>query len=268
MTNGLVQKHLIILKKMNKKVPFKNDFDKAKKLKKIRIWLLYISSILLIINFLFKNNAFSIGPWIERINSLIIIVFLSLEILVAYFHLRAEKQRRQDMIDNSFGSLVAEERTNNYYSNDKIKNGLYKMGVNSFESCYFSYNIAKEELSRLWFKSIILSIIFVLLAICGYSGCVMFFIQLSIPVVLIQQSIHHTIFVSKLNTVCERYRSLFDSLRDANDIDNSSIVILNILEYEAALSWGNILLNEKIYEKMNESLSEKWNHIKEEYSIL
>jgi len=40
---------------MNKKVPFKNKFDIAKKYDKTSTYLLYISTILLIINFILEE---------------------------------------------------------------------------------------------------------------------------------------------------------------------------------------------------------------------
>ena len=40
-----------------------------------------------------------------------------------------------------------------------------------------------------------------------------------------------------------------------------------VLEYEGTISWANILLDEKIYNKMNEVLSKEWERIKQEYKV-
>lgn len=255
---------------MNKKVPFKNKFDTAKKYDKFSTVLLYISTILLISNFILSkttNTQTSTIHWIEIINCLIIVSFSILEFVVDYIHFGAETHRREDLVDNSFASLIAENRTESYYTNDDIKSGLYKMGVNNFESCFFSYNIAKEDLTRLWIKSIIISLLFIFIGIAGYDKVLIFFIQLTIPIVLLQQSIKHSIFVSRLKNVLDRYRTLFNNLKINKNKKNDAEIIRDILEYEATISWGNILLNESTYKKMNTFLSAEWENLKKEYSI-
>jgi hypothetical protein len=204
---------------------------------------------------------------IEIVNCLTIVLFSIVEFVVDYILFGAEKHRREDLVDNSFASLIAENRTDGYYTNDNLESGLYKMGVNNFESCFFSYNIAKKELPLLWIKSVCLAIVFIFIAVCGYDEWLIFIIQLSIPVVLLQQAIKHTLFVSRLHSVLSRYRSLFNSLKNNRNKNCNSEIIRDILEYEAILSWGNILLDDKTYNKMNASLSDEWQGIKEQYSI-
>jgi hypothetical protein len=255
---------------MNKKVPFKNKFDTAKKYDKVSTYLLYIATVLLIGNFILSkitNTQTSIIRWIEIINCLTIVSFSIVEVIVDYIHYGAETHRREDLVDNSFASLIAENRTESYYTNGELKSGLYKMGVNNFESCFFSYNIAKKDLTPLWVKSIILSLLFIFVGLAGYDEILIFIVQLAIPVVLLQQSIKHTIFVSRLKNVLERYRSLFNNLKISKNKKNDSEIIRDILEYEATISWGNTLLNESTYNKMNASLSNEWEDLRKEYSI-
>ena len=255
---------------MTKKVPFKNKFDTAKKYDKISTCLLYVSTILLIINFALGYIAdfpVKVIRCIEIINCLTIILFSIFEVIVNCIHFEAESHRREDFVDNSFDSLIAENRTEDYYTNDYLKSGFYKMGVNNFESCFFSYNIAKKELPCLWSKTILISLIFITIALCGYDEWLIFIIQLSIPVVLLQQSIKHTLFVSRLKNVLCRYRTLFSGLKKNKSKKNNAEIIRDILEYEAIIAWGNILLNEKTYNKMNATLSSEWEDIKQEYSI-
>lgn len=256
---------------MNKKVPFKNDFANAKKFNKYSKILLCVSAILLITSFILTKVStppFEIIHWIKIVNSLCIILFAICGIVVNLMHFNAESFRRDDFIDNSFGSILAENRTENYYTNDELPKGLYKMGVNNFESCFFSCKIVRESLPTLWIKAIILSILFVFFAISGFDGIAIFIIQLAIPAILLQQAIKYTLFHSRLNKVLEKYRTLFNNLKDKNDKEQCSTeIIKNILEYETTVSWGNILLNEKTYNKLNPSLSVEWEKLKKEYSI-
>lgn len=255
---------------MIKKVPFKNNFDTAKKHDKWATIILYVSTTLLIGGFILSQNA-NASPLtirsIEILNCITIVLYSILWFIVDYIHYGAEIYRREDLVDNSFGCLLAENRTSDYYTNDDLKSGLYKMGVNNFESCFFSYEIAKRELYQLWIKTVCLVVIFLFIAICGYDECLIFIIQLSIPIVLLQQAIKHTFFVSRLKNVLCRYRILFNRLKNSSNENHSPEIMRNILEYETLISWGNILLNDKIYRQMNASLSKEWESIKERYSI-
>lgn len=255
---------------MNKKVPFKRKYDVAKKYDKYGSYLLWVSTILLVANFIlsqYTGVSTSIVRWIEIANCLTIILFSVAEFVVDYAYFVAETHRREDLVDNSFASFIAENRADRYYTNDDLQSGLYKMGVNNFESCFFSYNIAKQDLSSLWIKSIVLSLIFVLVGIAGYDKILIFVIQLSIPVVLLQQAIKHTLFVARLKNVLSRYRSLFNSIKNNGNNNCDAEIIRDILEYETIISWGNILLNEQTYNKQNTLLSDEWKSIKERYSI-
>jgi hypothetical protein len=255
---------------MDKKVPFKNKFDKAKKCDKIGPYLLYASTFLLIVNYVLSqclDVPTFIIRLIEIVNCITIVLFSIVEFVLDYILFEAEKHRREDLIDNSFASLIADKRTEGYYTNGDLESGLYKMGVNNFESCFFSYNIAKKELPLLWVKSILLAIVFIIIAISGYDEVLIFIIQLSIPIMLLQQVIKHTLFASRLNSVLSRYRSLFNSFKNNPEEDSTSEIIRDILEYETTISWANILLNEHTYNKMNALLSSEWEEIKKEYSI-
>ena len=256
---------------MNKKVPFSSDFVNAKKINKYSKILLCVSAFLLITNFILTKvptPPFGIIHWIKIANYLSITLFAISGVIVNYIHFKAESFRRDDFIDNSFGSILAEERSKNYYTNDELPKGLYKMGVNSFESCFFSYNIIKKSLPILWFKVGIFSVLFIFFAISGFDGIAFLIIQLAIPAILIQQAVKYTLFHSRLNKVFEKYRTLFNNLKGKNDKEQCNTeIIKNILEYETTISWGNILLNEKTYKRMNPSLSIKWEELKKEYSI-
>lgn len=251
-------------------MPFKDKYDVAKKYDKCGSCLLWVSTALLVSNFAlsqYTDVSTSIIRWIEIVNCLTIVLFSIAEVVVEYVYFGAETHRREDLVDRSFASLIAENRTDGYYTNDDIKSGLYKMGVNNFESCFFSYNIAKQSLTLLWVKAIILSLIFIFVGIAGYDKVLIFIVQLSIPIVLFKQAIRHTLFVSRLNGVLSRYRSLFNRLKDNNRENHDSEIIRDILEYETILSWGNILLSDKIYNKMNAALSDEWVKLKERYAI-
>jgi hypothetical protein len=256
---------------MNKKVPFKNNFDNAKKIDFFSAILLYISTVLMIGNFLLAKLSTSpveVIHWIDICNCIFILSFAICEFVVDYIHFNAETYRRNDLIDNAFGTVLAEDRTENYYTNNELSQGLYKLGVNNFESCFFSYRIASKSLLCSWIKTGIISLIFIFFAISGYNEVAIFIIQLAIPLILVQQSIKSTLYISRLKDVFSKYRTLFNNLKSNNEYKNfEAELIREILEYEATISWGNTLLDEKTYNQMNDTLSTEWNRLKQEYLI-
>ncbi|KAA6329429.1 hypothetical protein EZS27_021766 [termite gut metagenome] len=194
-------------------------------------------------------------------------MFALLEFVVDYIHFNAETYRRHDFVDNALGCKLAENRSQEYYTNDSLQNGLYKMGVNSFESCFFSYNIASKTLFCLWVKTILLSIAFLFFAISGYNEIAIFIIQLAIPLLLLQQAIKQQLYVVRLKEVLARYRTIFNNIKNVTEY-NTAKLLREILEYEGIISWGNLLLDETTYNNLNAELSAQWEEKKKEYSIV
>ena len=56
--------------------------------------------------------------------------------------------RRKGFIDNSLGSHFLNKPVTNYYDNDTIDLGPYKMLVNCFENCFFTYSLVKATLLK------------------------------------------------------------------------------------------------------------------------
>lgn len=248
---------------MNKKVPFKDDFDSAKKWETWSNLLPYVSIFLLLVSCAIKkySTASLLTYCIDIINCIISIGFAICQFVGDYIHFQAEIYRRDTFIDNAFGCKLAEKRSINYYTNDNLVCGLCKMGANSFESCFFSYRILKHDIPCLWIKSITIALCFILFAITGYAEGAIFIIQSIVPLSLLQQAIKQQIIVARLKIILERYRSIFSNSKSETDI------FRNVLDYEGTISWANILLNEKTYHNLNEELSKEWKQIKREYSI-
>lgn len=251
--------------------PFKETFDKAKNFNKHANFSLITSTVLFVAEFLIKQffeDTASILVIITTLNCLFIIIYAVLIFLAEFFHYNASLHRRYDFIDNSFGSANAETRSSNYYTNEDIAHGIYKMAVNGFENVLFTYKISKEMLWPLWIKTALLVLIVIAVALSDLNNILVLLIQISLPIILIQQAIKHTLFVSRINRVFEKYRCLFSNMKDAMNLEYlKTETIASVLDYETALTYGAILLDSKIYNKLNPSLSEEWNKIKIEYNI-
>ena len=253
------------------KVPFKNTFDNAKLYDNFANYALWISTILIIIAFLLKlvyPDLSYISNIINKVNCLFIVAYAVLNFITDYIFYKASYHKRLDFIDNSFNTLYSEENSSEYYSNDDIENGIYKLAVNSFENSLFTYNISKKMLIKVWIKNTLIALTFLILAIFGYENAFVLLLQLTLPILLLSKAIKLTIFVNRVNRIYENYRKLFQNLKTnrTNTLTTPEILI-NVIEYESTLSWGGILLDSNIYNSMNDKLSKIWNGIKDKYKI-
>ena len=253
------------------KIPFRNTFDYAKLYDKYANYVLWISTLLIIIAFLLKvfyPNLSYISNIINKVNCLFIVAYAVLNFITDYIFYKASYHKRLDFIDNSFNTSYSEENSSEYYSNDDIENGIYKLAVNSFENSLFTYIISKKMLIKIWIKNTLIALIFLVLAIFGYENAFVLLLQLALPILLLSKAIKLTIFVNRVNQVYENYRKLFQNIKSNRDNEFASPeILINVIEYEAILSWGSILLDSKIYNSINDELSKNWEEIKIKYEI-
>jgi len=251
--------------------PYRGLFEDSKSFDKYSEIILWLSTILLVIAFALKEiniNWVYLSDIITNINCFFIVAFAVISFISEIIFYEASIQRREDFIDNAFESALAENRSQGYYTNDNIASGIYKMAVNGFENSLFTYNIAKKMTAVLWLKSILFAVLILTFSIIGYSSAFTLLIQLTLPILLLQQAIKHTLFVYRIKRVFENNRRLFNDLKNLGDSKQKKPeIILNVLEYETTITYGAILLDSKIYNKMNPSLSITWDELKQKYNI-
>ncbi|MDO5971021.1 hypothetical protein Q4Q35_14530 [Flavivirga aquimarina] len=251
--------------------PYKGSFEQAKSMSKYASTILLISTGILITAFAlktFNSSLTNFSDVLTNINCFFIISYAVLSFLSETFFYQASIQRREDFIDNSFNTSIAESRSVDYYTNGNIATGIYKMAVNGFENSLFTYNIGKRMTLKIWLKNLIFALLILVSAIFGFNNAFTLLIQLTLPILLLQQSIKHTLFVYRINRVFENYRRLFNDLKSHEDSKHKRPeIILNVLDYETTLTYGAILLDSKLYEKLNLELSAIWLELKREYNI-
>jgi hypothetical protein len=100
-------------------------------------WTIFVFSIVPVI---FKEfcEAQNLINLINVLNIIGISLFFILEVISEYILIpQADSKRRDDFIDNSFGSFFSPNNSVGYYDNDEVNKGLYKAAVNLFENCFF-----------------------------------------------------------------------------------------------------------------------------------
>jgi hypothetical protein len=153
---------------MTRIVPFDPTYTQIKKLEKSAFILLILSAIIIAVNWAIIKYANKPIPKeltnIQEISKVIsyvsIIGYLMITLLTRILFHTVEKRKRNDLIDNSFGTTYSDENTVGYYNNQEIDNGIRKLTLNSYESSFHTENTLKLMIYKNLITLIIISIPF------------------------------------------------------------------------------------------------------------
>lgn len=200
-----------------------------------------------------------------------LIILSSLDVWSESCRNNAEKTRRCDLFDNSFGTKYNTNYSIEYYSNDDISLGIYKTLVNIFQNCFWSFEISKKMKESELIKTILFSIIIIIFAIIGFSNNVFSIpmLQLFLSKEILIKYINIYIYNKELEIIFEDLKKLFsDKLLKENPEQKIGEMIYIITKYECNISNYKLDLNSKIFEKENDILEKKWIEIKKRYEII
>lgn len=257
-------------------VPYDVDYAVLQKLRKVEKALLYLSFIIsaavnLFAAFQADNSYF--GRDVTSLASIITMAGYSILQIIndnVVFQ-SCENKRRAFFIDASLGSKLAGGVIDPNFYNPELGDGIYKLAVNGFENCFFTYSISKLMQPGVIKRNIFLSVIFLIFAYFGFRNVLFFGVivfQMLLSTLFLADLIKLSIYVARNKQILDHYKMLFDSLKD-RDFGMSDIAqaLRNIMDYEANLSWSAISLDSDIYKENVEQLNSEWDAMKEQYNI-
>lgn len=257
------------------KRPQKNSFELIVRLKTLNSILMYAIFIASVISpFLTEKHLFygiQVKVILGTLNFVGMILFAGFTFIVDYVLFpNSEKIRRADFIDNSLGSRLNISQSENYFSNDEKSQGVYKAAVNLFENSLFTLRISKKMQFGIIVKSLMFIIIVIILAVQGFkdSNYAIPFLRLFLSANILGELVKLLLFVSRNETYFNDLVTLFNN----KDFKTDTLKYLpqflkTYSDYETNLAWGTILLDSKIYNKLNAPLSEEWEKIKKQFDI-
>lgn len=261
------------MKSKDRFVPYENAYETLKKWRAIGSVLLYFVSAFSVLIPLMPRLYQGTAPlydFMQYINYLLIIAYYVVSIVTDIFlYPGTARLRRLGFIDNSLGSKFLGNDTRNYFTNDGLEPGIYKMAVNCFESCYFTYNIAKGMHPTVITKNVLFSIIFLSTAYVGIKDNLVGLpiLQILLSSLFLTQLIHHLNFVSKLGILLEKFKSYFMAPTKAAQEDVHDPILL-VLEYETVLAYNRSHLSDRVYGRLKRALSTEWEDLKHYYRIV
>lgn len=251
--------------------PVRDIFSTAKKLNSWRVMITAISSLVILVAFILSKLGFEhieqIQFIVDSLGFLTIIAVAVFSLFCFLVHMGAEDVRRKMAIDNAFEKQFGEKPSTDYYTNDSVKNGIDRLSANYFESCFFTDRIASSMLKKLRIKSILLLIPFIAAIFLRDNQLLFLLADLTIVSLIISKWIRTSILVNKTKALLERFRVFYCSKKNMDSNTKKGSELLMILDYEAAISWLHILLDENVYENKRESLGKQWEELQRSYHI-
>lgn len=236
----------------------------------IIFWAIFtLSAIPLFLTYF--NLNLNIGDILSTINIIAICTFFILEVIVEQILIpQADNIRRDDFIDNSFGSTFSQTASVGYYDTDEINQGIYKAACNLFENCFFSYSLIKAITVK---KLIAPAIVLTSIIISAYYGFkevpfALSLLQALFSATLLGSLVKHLILMARLHTIQDSWINLFQIPNFKTDMSKySSHIYRYWLQYEVL--HGRIPANipEILFKKYNPQLTQEWIEIKKRYKI-
>ena len=250
---------------MAKYSPQTNYFETSKNLFIIydfAYWTIFASSII--------ATIFNINAIIDYLGVIAIIFLAVLEGISRDFKIRAEKVRRKDFIDNSFGTRLIHDSSDEYYDNDEIDYGMKKATCNLFENAFFSFNVSKAMFRKCLPINLIFLVGIVILSVYGFSRN-----QFAIPILQLFLSRYFLFnilnayrFRNEIEYVFDELKGLSIDISKNTKLNSSEVRVIKILiDYEALIAETNIRLDTKLFSQINQKLTSEWKTLKKKYSM-
>lgn len=182
---------------------------------------------------------------------------------------KAERIRRQQMLSNAFGASLTHEKTALYYNNEYTPS-IKRLGANTMENSLFSKEIAGKMLIKSRFIT------------SGYIICWLFAFalrhnNLELLTWITQIVFSSEIVVQWLNLEVLRFRHerTYEQLHThflyeiGEESPRAVATILDaFVSYETAKSSAGLLLSTKVFNKLNPSLTVKWEQIRKDLKMI
>ncbi|MFW6272677.1 MAG: hypothetical protein ACOC2U_02720 [bacterium] len=253
---------------MTRFVPFDRKYDQIRKLEKSAFILLIVSAVLIFVNWTLEKffdktineNLFHLKDLAKVISYISMVGYLTIKLVAKILFHNVEKLKRNDLIDNAFGTNYSDDNTTGYYNNDETENGIKKLALNSYESAFHTENTLKLMLYKNLVILVILSIPFFLSIFSkGGSDIVRLLFEISIPLTLVSDFVILFVYYLNVSGINERFKIEFTNL-EGDKLKDSDVpkLMIPVIEYYSIKAWANTNLDSKIFNKCNERISKNW----------
>lgn len=199
---------------------------------------------------------------------LVVLHFVLSQISRFYLVPRAERMRRKQLLTNAFGAQLSHDQTCLYYNN-QCPPSIKRLGANTMENALFSKEIAGKMLikNRMVTGGYLITWLLAFSFSHDNMEILTWITQIVFSGEIVVQWVNLEILRLRHSRTYELLHIYF--LHQLGQDSNKSIATLldAFVAYESAKSSAGILLSTKIFQKLNPTLSVKWNQIRQELKI-
>lgn len=234
------------------------DFKLCIKLENLLSIFYYVSIVISLIMCIKFNDILCITLIIIHI--LYIIAEAINDIIYKNF---AENERRKTLLSNACGSELTDKKAIGYYNNNE-KNSIKKLGVNVFESTFFTKSntniMIKQNAIKIIFDVMLWLVIVLIMKDKNIVLCITQSIFSSEILISYFKLLY---FNNKVNGIYNKLFTLFITNKYSNK--NESQLLECAFEYECLKSSAHILLSSSNFNKNNEKWTADWESIKNKF---
>ena len=250
---------------MAKQVPQKKTFNFVIQLDSVDKWLIWLILLMSVIPlFVTKKDAQWILDFFEWLLIILIPAEFVLSIIKSHYLLpKAERERRYDALDNAFGAKFSLQSSIEYFTNDEIPTGVKKLGVNLFQNVFYTTRLSDRMMVRYFVKSSIFGITIIAMGIYGLknSPIMLPFLQFMFSATVFGDLIKFLMYHRENNRILEEIKVSFQNS------PNDSTILKEYFDYETNISWGQVLISNRVYTKYNDALEKEWQQVKTKYNL-
>ena len=198
---------------------------------------------------------------------LVIVHFICTLILSVYLIPLAERKRRRQLLSNAIGTPLIQEKTQLYYNNE-FAPSITRLGANVMENSLFSREIATLMLiPTRWIVGVYMVVWLVLFASRQSNLDIMLWVtQFVFSGAVILRWIQLEFLRFRHDQIYENLYSHF--LGGQKNTPKSVATILDAFaSYEAAKASAGLVLSTKVFNKINQQLTQKWENIRSELKM-
>ncbi len=175
-----------------------------------------------------------------------------------HFFYQAESERRKTLISNALGIEASSSEINLYYNNPE-KQSVIRLGVNSYESAFFTKKIIAKMLMSRGIGGLAVGIIYITLLLSSSDLDVIILVtQTLFSGEILIGIIKLTFYYSKLNIVLEEFHGILIKSRVSSQKELDALLLDAVMDYECLKSYCQIALSSRVFYKYNTQWSKEW----------
>ena len=210
-----------------------------------------VISFILIFNFKYRDTFIIIS----LILTIVYVVLVNINEM--YFSNLAENERRKSLLKESFDVNTTLRETNKYYNNE-AQPSIEKLGLNCYESAFFTKKVVNKMLPKKIVKIAIFTIIYIVLMIkLENMDLLLVITQTLFSAEIVFSFIKLCYFKFQLDKVCNEFQNIFLIIGLKNK-DVNALILDATMDYECLKSYCKILTSSKIFFENNNRWSKEW----------